>query len=133
MELRFHYGKIESDYQYQETQLVTIDTLLDEEQIRSKLAEGYKSCQSGFGRPPIDPVIGYKVHLLYFLKRDLISFNEVPRQVQKEADYRAFCRCDGVTFTASYLSLFRKHQETSPHSRSGCSTPCRYHIRFGDR
>ena len=69
MELRFHYGKVESDYQYQDSQLATIETLLDEEQIRTRLAKSYKSCDSGFGRPPIDPVIGYKAHLLYFLKR----------------------------------------------------------------
>ncbi|MDP6737396.1 MAG: hypothetical protein QF732_13010, partial [Nitrospinaceae bacterium] len=60
----------------------------------------------------IDPVIGYKAHLLYFLKRDIISFNELPRQVRKDADYRAFCRCEGVAFTAGYLSLFRKHHLT---------------------
>ena len=112
MELRFHYGKVESDYQYQDSQLATIETLLDEEQIRTRLAKSYKSCDSGFGRPPIDPVIGYKAHLLYFLKRDIISFNELPRQVRKDADYRAFCRCEGVAFTAGYLSLFRKHHLT---------------------
>lgn len=112
MELRFRYGKVESDYQYQDVQLANIEILLDDEQIRQRLSPSYKSCQSGFGRPPIDPVIGYKAHLLYFLKRDIISFNELPRQVNKDADYQYFCRCLGVEFTAAYLSLFRKHHLT---------------------
>ena len=112
MELRFRYGKVESDYQYQDSQLAKIEILLDDAQIRQRLADSYKSCHSGFGRPPIDPVIGYKAHLLYFLKRDIISFNELPRQVKKDADYQHFCRCQGVGFTASYLSVFRKHHLT---------------------
>jgi hypothetical protein len=92
MELRFRYGKVDPDYQYQDLQLAKIEVLFDEEQIRQRLTQSYKSCQSGFGRPPIDPIIGYKTHLLYFLKRDIISFNELPRQVNKDADYQQFCR-----------------------------------------
>ena len=112
MELRFRYGKVEADYQYQDVQLQNIEILLSDEQIRQRFVPSYKSCQSGFGRPPIDPVIGYKAHLLYFLKRDIISFNELPRQINKDADYQYFCRCEGVGFTAAYLSLFRKHHLT---------------------
>jgi hypothetical protein len=112
MQLRFQYGKVEGDYPYQDLQLGQIDELLDDEQIRQRLAKSYKSCHTGFGRPPIDPVIGYKAHLLYFLKRDIISFNELPRQVKKDADYQHFCRCEGVTFTAGYLSVFRKQHLT---------------------
>jgi hypothetical protein len=51
----------------------------------------------------LDPVIGYKAHLLYFLKRDTVSFNELPEKINKDTDYRAFCR----SFTPAYLSLFR--------------------------
>jgi len=112
MELRFRYGKVDSNFQYCDAQLSKIDSLLDEAQIRQRLALGYKSCQSGFGRVPIDPVIGYKAHLLYFLKRDLISFNQLPKQVQKDNEYQAFCRCQGVSFTSGYLSLFRKNHLT---------------------
>jgi hypothetical protein len=60
----------------------------------------------------LDPVIAYKAHLLYFLKKDIISFNELPEQVNNNDDYRAFCRCEGITFTAGYLSLFRKNHLT---------------------
>ena len=112
MDLRFRYGKVDRKFEYEDSQLQKIDAFLDEELIRHQLAKGYKSLKRGFGRVPIDPVIGYKAHLLYFLKRDIISFNELPRQVQKNADYRFFCRCDGVQFTAGYLSLFRKHHLT---------------------
>ena len=72
----------------------------------------YKGQKSGLGRKPLDPVIAYKAHLLYFLKRDIISFNELPRQIDKDDDYQAFCRCQGVEFTAGYLSHFRKHHLT---------------------
>jgi hypothetical protein len=60
----------------------------------------------------LDPVIAYKAHLLYFLKRDVVSFNELPEQASNNNDYRAFCRCDGVSFTPSYLSRFRKSHLT---------------------
>jgi hypothetical protein len=60
----------------------------------------------------LDPVIAYKAHLLYFLKRDIISFNELPEQINAKADYRAFCRSQGVIFTAGYLSIFRKYHLT---------------------
>jgi len=108
MKLRFRFGKVESNSHYQDAQLATIDAQLDEQKIRNRLALSYKGLKTGLGRKPIDPVIGYKAHLLYFLKRDIISFNELPRQIQKDSDYQAFCRCQGVAFTASYLSRFRE-------------------------
>ena len=112
MELRFRYGKVDPNFEYEDSQLAQIDMLLDEEQIRQRLAKGYKSCRNALGRKPLDPVIGYKAHLLYFLKRDIISFNELPKQVKKDEDYTAFCRCFGMTFSASYLSRFRKNHLT---------------------
>lgn len=60
----------------------------------------------------MDPVIAYKAHLLYFLERDIVSFNELPEQINNSDDYTAFCRCEGITFTAGYLSLFRKNHLT---------------------
>jgi len=60
----------------------------------------------------MDPVIPYKAHLLYFIKRDIISFNELPEQINNSDDYRAFCRCEGIHFTPSYLSRFRKDHLT---------------------
>ena len=87
MELRFRYGKIDSNFEYSDSQLAKIDVHLDEDQIRQQLADGYKGCLSGLGRKPLDSVIGYKAHLLYFLKRDIISFNELPKQIAKDADY----------------------------------------------
>lgn len=113
MKWRFCYGKVDPDYQYEDKKLASIDALLDEASIRDRLKTGYKSLSSGFGRPPLDPVIGYKAHLLYFLNRDIISFNELPRQIRLNADYRAFCRCDGLSFSPGYLSLFRKNHLTA--------------------
>ena len=109
MILRFRYGIVNNEYKYQDKQLETIDTLLDESNIRASFAISYKSCRSGKGRTPLDPVIGYKAHMLYFLKRDVVSFNELPKQIAKNDDYRAFCKCDGISFTSSYLSRFRKN------------------------
>ena len=90
MELRFRYGKIDSNFEYSDSQLAKIDVHLDEDQIRQQLADGYKGCLSGLGRKPLDSVIGYKAHLLYFLKRDIISFNELPKQIAKDAVAREF-------------------------------------------
>ena len=112
MKLRFRFGKVESNHSYEDKQLARIDAQLDEPQIRQRLTESYKGQKSGLGRKPLDPVIAYKAHLLYFLKRDIISFNKLPRQVDKDDDYQAFCRCQGVEFTAGYLSHFRKHHLT---------------------
>ena len=109
MMLRFRYGNVNNEYEYQDNQLQVIDSYLDEDQIRRRFAVSYKSCQTGKGRTPLDPVIAYKAHLLYFLKRDIISFNELPKQINAKADYQAFCRSKGVTFTAGYLSVFRKY------------------------
>lgn len=111
--LRFNYGKVNDEYKYKDNQLQFIDSCLDEFQIRRKLSATYIGCQTNRGRKPLDPMIPYKAHLLYFLKRDIISFNELPQQVEDKADYRAFCRSDGVTFTAGYLSLFRKNHLTA--------------------
>jgi len=113
MILRFKYGIVNNEYKYEDKKLQNIDEYLDENKIRSLFAENYKSCDSEKGRTPIDPIIPYKAHLLYFLKRDIISFNELPEQVNKNDDYRAFCRCGEITFTAGYLSLFRKNHLTS--------------------
>ncbi len=109
MELRFHYGQTADHHCYEDKQLETIDAMLDDTQIRQRFAPTYKSCQTGMGRIPLDPAIAYRSHVLYFLKRDIISFNELPSQVHKDADYAAFCRCEGVSFTPGYLSQFRKH------------------------
>lgn len=109
MILRFQYGNVNNEYKYNDQQLEAIDDCLDENQIRMLFAETYKSCQTLKGRLPLDPVIGYKAHLLYFIKRDIVSFNELPDQVSQNNDYRAFCRCDGICFTPGYLSLFRKN------------------------
>ncbi len=109
MILRFQYGNVNKEYEYNDQQLKTIDDCLDENQIRNLFAQTYKSCQTLKGRLPLDPVIGYKAHLLYFIKRDIVSFNELPDQVSQNNDYKAFCRCDGVCFTPGYLSLFRKN------------------------
>ena len=98
--LRFNYGKVNNEYEYKDQQLQFIDSCLNEDQIRQKLAVTYIGCQTNRGRKPLDPVIGYKAHLLYFLKRDIISFNQLPQQVEDKADYGAFCRSDGVTFTS---------------------------------
>ena len=113
MMLRFRYGNVNDEYEYQGHQLHAIDLCLDEDQIRRRFAETYRSCQTGKGRTPLDPVIPYKAHLLYFLKRDIISFNELPEQINDKADYRAFCRSDGISFTAGYLSIFRKYHLTA--------------------
>lgn len=113
MILRFKYGNVNKEHKYRDDQLQTIDSCLDENQIRKRFASSYKSCQTGRGRKPLDPVIGYKAHLLYFLKRDIISFNELPEQIDRNEDYRAFCRSEGLSFTAGYLSLFRKHHLTA--------------------
>jgi hypothetical protein len=112
MILRFIYGSVNNEYQYQDEKLKIIDEYLDENKIRSLFALSYKSCYSEKGRIPLDPVIAYKTHLLYFLKRDTVSFNELPEKIEKDSDYRAFCRCDGVSFTPAYLSLFRKYHLT---------------------
>jgi hypothetical protein len=40
-------------------------------------------------------------------------FLTITEQVNKNDDYRAFCRCGEITFTAGYLSLFRKNHLTS--------------------
>ena len=112
MMLRFRYGNVNDEYEYQDSQLQAIDSLLNEQQIRKHLANSYRSCHTGRGRTPLDPVIAYKAHLLYFLKRDIVSFNELPKQIDAKADYRAFCRSQGITFTAGYLSLFRKYHLT---------------------
>ena len=103
MILRFKYGSVNNEYQYEDKKLKIIDEHLDENKIRSLFALGYKSCHSEKGRKPLDPVIGYKAHLLYFLKRDTVSFNELPKKIKKDIDYRAFCRCQGVSFTPAYL------------------------------
>ena len=109
MMLRFRYGNVNDKYEYQDNQLHAIDSYLDEDQIRQRFADTYRSHQTCMGRTPLDPVIAYKAHLLYFLKRDIISFNELPEQINAKADYRAFCRSDGVAFTPGYLSVFRKY------------------------
>jgi hypothetical protein len=113
MILRFKYGNVNNEYKYEDEKLQNIDKCLDEDNIRSIFADSYKSYHSEKGRIPLDPIIGYKAHLLYFTKRDIISFNELPEQVSNNNDYRAFCRCDGVSFTPSYLSFFRKYHLTS--------------------
>jgi hypothetical protein len=113
MILRFKYGSVNNEYQYEDKKLKIIDEHLDENKIRSLFALGYKSCHSEKGRLPLDPVISYKAHLLYFLKRDTVSFNELPEKINKDTDYRVFCRCQGVSFTPGYLSLFRKYHLTS--------------------
>lgn len=113
MMLRFRYGNVNNEYQYQDNQLQAIDSCLNEDQIRRRFAVSYKSCQTGKGRTPLDPVIAYKAHLLYFLKRDIISFNELSEQISDKADYQAFCRSVGLTFTAGYLSIFRKYHLTA--------------------
>ena len=113
MILRFIYGSVNNEYQYEDKKMKIIDEHLDENKIRSLFALGYKSCHSEKGRKPLDPVISYKAHLLYFLKRDTVSFNELPEKIKKDTDYRAFCRCQGVSFTPAYLSLFRKYHLTS--------------------
>ena len=113
MILRFKYGSVNNEYQYEDKKLKIIDEHLDENKIRFLFALGYKSCHSEKGRIPLDPVIGYKAHLLYFLKRDTVSFNELPGKIKKDTDYRAFCKCQGISFTPGYLSLFRKYHLTS--------------------
>ncbi len=113
MMLRFRYGNVNDEYEYQDNQLHAIDSYLDEDQIRQRFADTYRSCQTGRGRTPLDPVIAYKAHLLYFLKRDIISFNTLPEQISHQADYRAFCRSQGVSFTAGYLSIFRTDHLTA--------------------
>ena len=113
MILRFKYGSVNNEYQYEDKKLKIIDEHLDENKIRSLFALGYKSCHSEKGRKPLDPVISYKAHLLYFLKRDTVSFNELPEKINKDTDYRVFCRCQGLSFTPGYLSLFRKYHLTS--------------------
>ncbi len=113
MMLRFRYGNVNNEYEYQDHQLYAIDSCLDEDQIRQRFADTYRSCRTGRGRTPLDPVIAYKAHLLYFLKRDIISFNQLPEQISTKADYRAFCRSQGVIFTAGYLSIFRKYHLTA--------------------
>ena len=105
MILRFRYGNVNDEYEYQDNQLHAIDSCLDEDQIRQCFADTYRSCQTGKGRTPLDPVIAYKAHLLYFLKRDIISFNELPEQINTKDDYSAFCRSQGVSFTASNLLI----------------------------
>ena len=117
MMLRFRYGNVNNEYEYQDKQLQDIDSYLDEDQIRQRFADTYTSCHTGRGRIPLDPVIAYKAHLLYFLKRDIVSFNELPEQVNAKADYRAFCRSDGITFTPGYLSVFRKYHLTAEMAR----------------
>jgi len=111
--LRFNYGKVNNEYEYKDQQLQFIDSCLDEDQIRQRLSVTYIGSQTHRGRKPLDPVIPYKAHLLYFLKRDIVSFNQLPQQVEDKADYRAFCRSHGVTFTSGYLSLFRKNHLTA--------------------
>lgn len=113
MILRFKYGIANNKHEYNDSQLQYINSYLDENKIRSLFADSYKSCDSMKGRIPLDPVIPYKAHLLYFLKRDIVSFNVLPEQINKNDDYRAFCKCEGITFTAGYLSLFRKNHLTS--------------------
>ena len=108
MILRFIYGNVNNEYKYQDEKLKIIDEYLDENKIRSIFADSYKSCDSHKGRTPLDPVIPYKAHLLYFLKRDIVSFNELSEQINNNNDYLAFCRCEGIHFTPSYLSRFRK-------------------------
>ncbi|MBD3183487.1 transposase [Candidatus Poribacteria bacterium] len=110
--LRFNYGNVNDEYEYKDKQLGFIDSCLDEDQIRQHFAATYIGCQTNQGRKPLDPVIPYKAHLLYFLKREIVSFNELPKQVEDKPDYRAFCRSDGITFTSGYLSLFRKEHLT---------------------
>ena len=88
MMLRFRYGNVNDEYEYQDNQLHAIDSYLAEDQIRRRFADTYRSCQTGRGRTPLDPVIAYKAHLLYFLKRDIISFNQLPEQISDKADYR---------------------------------------------
>jgi len=112
MILRFRYGNVNNEYSYNDKKLQNIDEYLDEDKIRSIFAQSYKSCDSQKGRIPLDPVIAYKAHLVYFLKRDIISFNELPEQINNNDDYRAFCKCEEITFTAGYLSLFRKNHLT---------------------
>ncbi len=129
MMLRFRYGNVNNEYEYQDHQLYAIDSCLDEDQIRQRFADTYRSCRTGRGRTPLDPVIAYKAHLLYFLKRDIISFNELPEQINAKADYRAFCRSQGVSFTAGYLSIFRKYHLTSGNSGT---TSSRHPVRYED-
>ena len=112
MILRFRYGNVNNEYRYKDEKLKIIDEYLDEDKIRSIFAQSYKSCDSQKGRIPLDPVVAYKAHLLYFLKRDIVSFNELPKQINNNDDYRAFCKCEEITFTAGYLSLFRKNHLT---------------------
>lgn len=112
MILRFRYGNVNNEYHYKNEKLQTIDEYLDEDKIRFIFTQTYKSCDSQRGRIPLDPVIAYKAHLLYFIKRDIVSFNELPEQINNNDDYCAFCRCEGITFTAGYLSLFRKNHLT---------------------
>jgi hypothetical protein len=90
MILRFNYGNVNNEYQYQDSKLKIIDECLDENKIRSLFADSYKSCDSKKGRIPLDPVIPYKAHLLYFLRRDIVSFNELPEQINKSDDYYTY-------------------------------------------
>jgi hypothetical protein len=111
--LRFKYGNVNKEYEYRDNRLQAIDECIDENQIRKRFASSYKSCIIGRGRKPLDPVIGYKAHLLYFLKRDIVSFNGLPEQVDCNEDYRVFCRSEGLSFSAGYLSVFRKYHLTA--------------------
>ncbi len=72
MMLRFIYGNVNKKYEYQDNQLQSIDSCLDEDQIRQRFADTYRSCQTGKGRTPLDPVIAYidlhsmtKKHICY--------------------------------------------------------------------
>lgn len=116
MPLRFKSGKTDPHHPDTDPQRQHMETWLDEDRIRQWLAPPYKAIQTHFGRPPIDPVIGYKAHWLFCLKGDLISCNQLRQPVPKDTDYRPFCRCEGLTFTAGYLSLFRKHHLRGPRA-----------------
>jgi hypothetical protein len=50
MMLRFRYGNVNDEYEYQYNQLHAIDSYLDEDQIRQRFADTYRSCQTGKGR-----------------------------------------------------------------------------------
>jgi len=90
MSITFRKSECNQNYQYRDKRLAKIDKMIDDEMIRELFSSQYPSIQKNKGRPPIDPVVAYRAHLLYFLKRNIVSFNELPTEVQQKEDYQQF-------------------------------------------
>lgn len=107
-----------SDNLRNEMRIISMDQLVPKDHIVRKLKKGYdwksiypkvKHCYSLQGRPSIDPVIFFKLLMLYFLSEDA-TLKQICEQVQVNLAYRYFLCLQYVEVTPSYMSLMHAYQ-----------------------